>query len=200
MNQSEKANRIENLTSGQLLLNVYFSQGIFLLIAIGLAFYFKIPMPWTNDFPIPYKYILLSILTGLIFPVLSIELKKRLPDHYFDDGGINEKIFGPLSYFHIFVLTVIIACAEEWLFRGVLQNLIGLFATSLVFSILHVRYIKKPVLFAFVTILSFWLGYLYDLTNTIWIPFLAHFLIDFISGCWIAASFKKSVIGSENGE
>jgi membrane protease YdiL (CAAX protease family) len=199
MSQPENKNRMEEFTSKQLLLNVYVSQGLFLVIAIGIAFFFKVPFPWSNDFPLPISYIAFAILTGILFPVISIELKKRLPDHYFDDGGINEKIFGPLSYGHIFVLTALIAFAEEWLFRGVIQNLAGLVLTSVIFSTLHVRYIKKPFLFAFVTLLSFWLGVLYEISHTIWIPFLAHFLIDFISGCWIAGQFKKVMTDVDDG-
>ncbi|WNB93690.1 type II CAAX endopeptidase family protein [Bacillus sp. NEB1478] len=199
MSQPEKKNRIEEFTSKQLLLNVYVSQGLFLLIAIGIGLFFKVPFPWTNDFPMPLFYFILAVMTGILLPILSIQLKKKISDQYFDDGGINEKIFGPLSYSHVFVLTILIAFAEEWLFRGVIQNLAGLFITSVIFSILHVRYIKKPVLFIFVTLISFWLGLLYEISNTIWIPFLAHFLIDFISGCWIAGQFKKSLSDSVDG-
>lgn len=201
MNNSEKENWIDEFTPKQLVLNVYLSQGIFIVIAIVIAFFFRVPFPWKNDFSVPVTHLLIGIATGFFLPFLSIQLKKKLPDHYLDDGGINEKIFGSLSYVHIFVLTGIIAFAEEWLFRGVLQPLLGLVLTSLIFSILHVRYIKKPVLFVIVTLLSFWLGLLYMWSGTIWIPFIAHFLIDFISGCWIAGQNRKSKIenDSDNG-
>jgi uncharacterized protein len=199
MNNSQDGNGINHFTPKELLLNVYFSQGLFLIIAMVIAYFFNVPSPWQSNKLLAKTDLLLAAATGLLFPVISIELKKRLPAQYLDDGGINEKIFSSLSYLHIFILTGIIAFAEEWLFRGVLQSLLGLVMTSLIFSILHVRYIKKPLLFSIVILLSFWLGLLYEMTETIWVPFLAHFLIDFISGCWIAREYKKRMKDSENG-
>ncbi|MBY6035659.1 CPBP family intramembrane metalloprotease [Fictibacillus nanhaiensis] len=198
MKRPEKQNWVDEFSPKQLVINVYVSQGIFIIIAGCMALIFNVTFPWSFNAQISFIYLLAAIVTGLVLPVMSIQLKNRLPSHYFDDGGINEKIFGTLSYLHIFVLTGVIAFAEEWLFRGVLQPLIGLVATSLIFSLLHVRYMKKPVLFGIVTMLSFWLGFLYEWTNTIWIPFLAHFLIDFISGCYIARHYQNNV-DSEKG-
>jgi uncharacterized protein len=199
MNNSQEGKWIDDFTPKELVINVYFSQGLFLVIAIVIAYFFDVPFPWNLKDPISGTDLILAVATGLFLPFLSIELRKRLPAYYLDDGGINEKIFSSLSYPHIFVLTGIIAFAEEWLFRGILQSLLGLVITSLVFSLLHVRYIKKPLLFSIVTALSFWLGLLYELTETIWVPFLAHFLIDFISGSWIAREYKKDMKDSDNG-
>ncbi|MGA4719594.1 lysostaphin resistance A-like protein [Fictibacillus nanhaiensis] len=188
-----KNNWIDQITPRELLLNVYFSQSLFMLAALGLAFFFNVSFPWVlHDIDLSINEWLLAISTGLFLPFLSIQLKKRLPEESLDDGGINEKIFGSLSYIHIFFLTGIIAFAEEWLFRGVLLSLLGLFITSIIFAVLHVRYIKKPVLFSIVCGLSFWLGMIYEMTDNIWVPFIAHFLIDFISGCWIAKQNKNN--------
>jgi uncharacterized protein len=199
MNNSTEGNWVSEFTSKQLLLNVYFSQGLFIGFAMIISFFFDVPFPWNLNDEITITHFLLAIGTGLFLPFLSIELKKRLPADSLDDGGINEKIFGSLSYLHIFVLTGIIAFAEEWLFRGVLQSLLGLVLTSMLFSLLHVRYIKKPLLFGIVTTLSFWLGILYEITGTIWVPFLTHFLIDFLSGSWIAREQKREMKDSDNG-
>ncbi len=197
MRNSVKNNWIDQITPRELLLNVYFSQSLFMITAIGLAFFFNVSFPWVlHDLDLSINEWLLAISTGLFLPFLSIQLKKRLPEETLDDGGINEKIFGSLSYIHIFFLTGIIAFAEEWLFRGVLQSLLGLFLTSIIFAVLHVRYIKKPVLFSIVCGLSFWLGLIYEMTDNIWVPFIAHFLIDFISGCWIAK--QNNIIDSES--
>ena len=192
MRKMKENNWIDQITPKELVLNVYISQGIFIVAAIGIAYLFHVPFPWTlTGMNISIAHLFLAVGTGLFLPFLSIQLKKWLPPHALDDGGINEKIFRSLSYPHIFFLTGIIAFAEEWLFRGVFQSLVGLFLTSLIFAVLHVRYLKKPILFGIVTGLSFWLGILYEWTETIWVPFLAHFLIDFISGCWIARQYEK---------
>ncbi|ANC77715.1 hypothetical protein ABE65_013270 [Fictibacillus phosphorivorans] len=202
MRNSEKNNWIDQITPRELLLNVYFSQSLFIVAAFALAFFFNVSFPWKlNDLDLSGYEWLIAISTGLLLPFLSIQLRKWLPEESLDDGGINEKIFGSLSYIHIFFLTGVIAFAEEWLFRGVLQSLLGLVLTSMIFAVLHVRYIKKPVLFSIVCGLSFWLGLIYEMTDNIWVPFIAHFLIDFISGCWIAKQNNSNIniTNSESG-
>lgn len=192
MSRPVKNNWINQITPKELLLNVYLSQCLFIAAALGIAFLFKVPFPWyLHQISLSANEWFLAIGTGLFLPFLSIQLKKRLHSDSLDDGGINEKIFSSLSYPHILILTGIIAFAEEWLFRGVLQPLVGLVLTSIIFAVLHVRYIKKPVLFSIVTGFSFWLGLIYEWTENIWVPFFAHFLIDFISGCWIAGQSKN---------
>ncbi len=198
MSKPAKNNWIDQITPKELLLNVYLSQSLFIAAAIGAAYLFKVPFPFAlNDLSLSLNEWFLAAGTGLFLPLFSIQLKKRLHSDSLDDGGINEKIFSSLSYPHILILTGIIAFAEEWLFRGVLQPLVGLVFTSIIFAVLHIRYIKKPVLFSIVTGLSFWLGMMYEWTENIWVPFFAHFLIDFISGCWIARQSKNNNKHSE---
>ncbi|KZE66278.1 hypothetical protein AWM68_07875 [Fictibacillus phosphorivorans] len=193
MSKPAKNNWIDQITHKELVLNVYLSQSLFIAASLGAAYLFNVPFPWDfNQLSLSLNEWLIAFGTGLFLPFLSIQLKKRLPPEALDDGGINEKIFSSLSYLHILILTGIIAFAEEWLFRGVLQPLVGLTFTSIIFALLHVRYIKKPILFSIVTGLSFWLGILYEWTENIWVPFFAHFLIDFISGCWIARQSKNN--------
>jgi uncharacterized protein len=200
MNSSEKERGLNGLTPEQLLLNVYLTQALFILLALGIGALSPFRFQWKIDHTIPLSYLYMAGATGIIVPIISNGLKRIVPKEWFDDGGINEKIFGSLSYAHIFILSVIIAFSEEWLFRGVLQPLIGYLFTSLIFSLLHIRYIKKPILFALATLLSFWLGLLYLWTESLWIPFIAHFFIDFISGCSIAKQYKKRRFNSRNGE
>ncbi|MFG6494348.1 CPBP family intramembrane metalloprotease [Fictibacillus sp. UD] len=198
MSKPVKNDWIDQITHKELIMNVYLSQSLFIAAALGAAFLFNVPFPWDfNKLSLSANEWTVAVGTGLLFPFLSIQLKKRLHSDALDDGGINEKIFSSLSYPHILILTGIIAFSEEWLFRGVLQPLIGLTLTSIIFAFLHVRYIKKSILFSIVTGLSFWLGMLYEWTENIWVPFFAHFLIDFISGCWIARHSKNKNKDSE---
>ncbi len=53
-------------------------------------------------------------------------LIRYVPEQWYDDGGINEKLFRSRSVPHIFIMTAIIAFCEELLFRGVIQTHVGL--------------------------------------------------------------------------
>jgi len=123
--------------------------------------------------------------------LLNWLLNVTLPKSLYDDGGINRRIFSSLPFWHIGVLTFIIAVVEEILFRGVLQTTFGLIFTSLVFAVAHIRYLHKWVLFLTVVLLSFFLGWLFLMTENLLVPITAHFFIDFILGC--AIRWKKEM-------
>lgn len=75
--------------------------------------------------------------------IADLMVMKWAPKHMYDDEGINEKLFRERSYPHIVILTLFIAFAEEILFRGVIQTHFGLWAASIIFAILHFRYLKN---------------------------------------------------------
>ncbi|KLR73506.1 CAAX protease, partial [Geobacillus sp. T6] len=74
----------------------------------------------------------------------------------------------------------LIAVTEEWLFRGVVQTHWGLGPASIIFAVLHVRYLEKWFLFLMVMLVSLFLGMLYEQTGSLWVTITAHFLIDFV--------------------
>ncbi len=53
--------------------------------------------------------------------------------------------------------------------------LLGIFLTSFLFTILHYRYLKKPVLFGGVFVLSLIFCSLYGYTGNLWTTIWAHF-------------------------
>lgn len=82
---------------------------------------------------------------------------------------------------NLLVVAVLPAIAEEFFFRGALQNIFGrwisnthivVWATAIIFSAIHVQF------FGFFPrmLLGAIFGYMLVLTNNIWIPILAHFV------------------------
>lgn len=77
------------------------------------------------------------------------------------------------------VMAVIPAIAEESLFRGLLQPLLGrhvnkhaaIWITALIFGLLHSQYLA----FLSISILGALLGYLREWTNSLWLPTILHF-------------------------
>lgn len=88
-----------------------------------------------------------------------------------------------------FLYTWFIAIAEELLFRGVLQTVFGFFSASVIFILVHFRYLNKPVLLISVIVTSFLLGFLYEATGNLYTVIVTHFIVDFLLGMII--HFKR---------
>ncbi|NJP38160.1 CPBP family intramembrane metalloprotease [Bacillus luteus] len=177
---------LDQLTDKELYANLYATQGFMLAAALAGAFFLtgSIFTPFIN-----ISWHTSAILAGIAFAaaviLLEILFYKTLPPRWFDDGGVNERIFRHMHPVHIAVVSLIVAVCEEVLFRGVIQEQFGLIAASLLFALIHVRYLKNIFLFSFVVIMSVGLGLLYEWTGTLLSVILAHFLIDFILGLLI---------------
>lgn len=81
---------------------------------------------------------------------------------------------------------MIVAISEEVLFRGVIQSVFGYIVASTLFALMHYRYFKKIVLFSLLVLLSFLLGFLFELTNSLYVTIVFHFIVDFLLGLYIA--------------
>ncbi len=180
--------RIQNLDQiddRTLYLNLVLTQGILLVIGLLLYYVFlKEKKPLGHLFHL--EDLNVAIMSGVSLAAVTIGvdliLMRWAPKGYFDDGGINERIFKNLAWWQIFVLALGVAFIEEWLFRTVLQNIVGWFWASLIFAFIHVRYWSRWLFALLILLISFSLGGLYAWTLSFWSVFTAHFLIDFCLG------------------
>lgn len=186
---------ISSLDNKVIIYNLYLTQ--FFTLALALLLYFIIYRYTPHEvlgLLIPdslFRPTISGISVALIIITANIILNKVLPKEALDDGGINEKIFKNLSIGHIAIIAIIIAFSEELLFRGVLQSSLGIFLTSILFTLIHFRYLKKKVLIAFTFLTSLVLGIL-AIYFEWFAAFLAHFLIDFILGILIKKGYLYS--------
>lgn len=166
-----------------LLVNLYITQGLALMAALLVMAFerlnplelLRMPGDWQG-----------MLLTGMAFAlaVLAADfmLARWVPEELADDGGVNERLFGNRSFWHIALMSAVVAFCEELLFRGAVQHAWGPYWTSIFFAAIHVRYLRSAVMTGLVFGISYGLGWIYDVSGTIWCPILAHFLIDFIMG------------------
>ncbi|MFD9626809.1 CPBP family intramembrane glutamic endopeptidase [Peribacillus muralis] len=191
--KNKQAELIKQLTNKQLLLNLFLTQIILLTLAFFLGIIlFKDRSAFFNLFIFDdLNIFLIGVPAGVLVVVLDVVLMKVTPSSYQDDGGINERIFSNLSYSMIFVVAAVVAISEELLFRGVLQTHFGLLWTSIIFAVIHYRYLFNWFLFINVLVLSFFIGFLFEWTDNIIVTIIAHFLIDFILGVLIRNKSKK---------
>ncbi|BBP90393.1 hypothetical protein BsIDN1_40110 [Bacillus safensis] len=123
--------------------------------------------------------------------IVDAIVMKVFPAHMYDDGGLNEKMFKNRSIPHIVWLTLLIAFSEEILFRGIVQQQFGLEIASIVFALLHFRYLsKKYSCLSLWFQLVFFLGLLYEWTGNLFVPVMTHFVIDLVFACQIRLKYR----------
>lgn len=184
MKQSEV---IQQMSDKQLKRSLLFSQLLLFMFALGLSsFLFTDFSEWLGYFHWDVQQILYyGVLAGVVIIIIDIVIFYSLPQRLVDDGGINERIFTSLSVFEIVTLCLMVAISEELLFRGVLQTTFGFIFASIIFALIHIRYLKKPVLLVLIIFVSFYIGYLFELTGNLIVTITAHFIVDCVLGVLI---------------
>ncbi len=193
-NQSEI---IKRMTDKELRKQLIFSQLVLLIISLLLSFIlFDTMAKWLILFRFNlHEIAYYGVLPGLIIVAIDIILIYLFPKKYYDDGGINDRIFKNRSIIEIFTISLMVAVSEELLFRGVIQTTFGYVIASTIFALVHIRYLKKPVLLLSVLIVSFYIGYIFVLTENLFVTITAHFFVDFLLG--LVIRFKGEVLYNE---
>lgn len=179
------------LSDKVLLINLYVTQALTLVVSLIIFL-----IQWRNPFllfKLPENLDFLWWGLGLAAAAFFIDflLSRFISESSMDDGGINELLFRKRPVWHIFLIAVMVAICEELLFRGAIQHAIGPYWTSIVFALIHVRYLRHWIPTGWVFASSYGLGFIYIASDTIWAPILCHFLIDLISGLIIRFRREK---------
>lgn len=192
--KNKQAELIGRLSNQELHKQLFLTQILLLVISAILGFIlFDYFSSFTKIFRMEWKIIYIGVSAGLAVVLLDLVMMKLLPEAYFNDGGINERIFTSLSYPMIAVVALSVAISEEVLFRGVLQTHIGLIWTSVLFAFVHYRYLFHPFLFVNIILLSFFIGFIFEMTGNLYVTISMHFTIDFILGIIIKMTNGKNL-------
>jgi uncharacterized protein len=177
---------INELTDKELIRHLYFTQIILLCLSLGLSlFLFKGFTYWQQMKWFDMHIVTIGIGAGLLVVIIDFLLTKWLPSSYYDDGGLNERIFRHQSILHIFFISLFVAFSEEMLFRGIIQTKLGLILACILFAAIHYRYLFNWFLFINIILLSFLIGFIFAWTNNLAVTIVMHFIIDFFSGIQI---------------
>ncbi|NYE04845.1 hypothetical protein F4694_001594 [Bacillus niacini] len=177
---------IKGLTDKELLSHLYLTQILLLGITfiLGILLFDHFSYLRSIDFS-DVRILLIGVSAGAAVVIVDIILMKLLPKSFYDDGGLNERIFKNRSVLHIAWIAALVAFSEELLFRGVIQTKVGLILASLIFAIIHFRYLFNWFLFSNIVILSFFIGSVYEWSNNLALTMIMHFTIDFLLGLYI---------------
>jgi len=186
-------NIINQLTDKQIVQQLYLSQALIFLIAVILGlFIFDSWSEFTSLFIFDdWSILSIGFLAGIVIVQIDILFMRYLPKQYFDDGGVNLRIFRNQSIGSIFVIALTVAIVEEILFRGVIQSQFGLIISSVIFAIVHYRYLFNPFLFANVVVISFVFGLIFYYTENLLVTIVMHFIVDFLLGIIYRNKFNK---------
>lgn len=185
---------ISGLTSKELLFHLYATQIVLLTISFILG---MILFDSFSAFFDLFHFTDLNILViggsaGLLVVFIDLLFMRLLPSSYYDDGGLNERIFADKSVLHIAWIAFCVAISEELLFRGMIQTHFGLVVSSVIFALVHYRYLFNWFLFLNITLLSFFIGFIYEWTDNLLVTIFMHFLIDFLLGVWMMVKKKQN--------
>jgi uncharacterized protein len=196
--KNNQAEIIKKISDRELSFHLYATQIVLLTISLFLGiFLFEDIISFINQFNINFRTALIGLSFGLAVVILDIILMKKLPASFYDDGGINERIFSKRKLGEIAFLSLLIALSEEILFRGIIQFQFGFLIASVTFAVVHIRYWKNGFLIINIIALSLLIGFVYEWTSSLFATIIMHFTIDFLLGCHIRIqSVKKSRDGS----
>ncbi|MRN53413.1 CPBP family intramembrane glutamic endopeptidase [Paenibacillus monticola] len=172
----------KQLTDKLLLLNLYITQGLTLIIGLIWILLQKRNPIHVFNFPENWHFVLWGLGLAVVMLVVDFLLTHIVPEDSMDDGGINDLLFRKRPIWHILFIAIIVSICEEILFRGAIQYAFGPYWTSILFAVIHVRYLRHWIPTGWVFLSSYGLGYIYIHSGTLWAPILCHFLIDLFSG------------------
>lgn len=177
------------LTDRLLLINLYFTQALTLIIGIIWIFFQKRNPLELLTLPQGWHFAMYGLGLAVLMLVVDFLLSAVMPEDSMDDGGINRMLFRKRPIWHIVCIAAIVSVCEELLFRGAIQHSFGPYWTSIIFALIHFRYLNHWLPTGWVFVSSYGLGYIYEQSGTLWAPILCHFLIDLISG--LAIRFRR---------
>lgn len=176
-----------------LLINLYLTQGIILLVS-AVSIYFLFIRKEKNVLALIFsdhmlRDAALGAFTACVLIGFYLLIYRALPKRYFDDGGINEKLFARRSIPHIIAICVLVAVSEELLFRGIVQTTFGLWIATALFTIVHTRYLTRWLMTSVTFFIGLCIGGLYAITGHLIAPMTAHFFINAV----MAVMLKKRI-------
>jgi len=179
---------IEKISYKTLLHSLYLTQLLLFIVALIIfIFFYRGSVAELLTSLLPGNFVLetlVAILFATFIILINYVLYKLVPATMLDDGGINKKIFSNTPIYQIAFIAVIVGFIEELLFRVLIQSLVGVLATSIIFTLIHYRYFDKIILISFTFITSLGLGYLMVFYG-FYTVFLAHVVIDLVLGTLI---------------
>lgn len=171
------------MSPGRILVVALLTQGALVLLAWWCARLLDLPPQWGQ----PLRDSLIGIAAALALALGNYLLLTRAPANWIVNGvraAYRETIvplFGGLNPLGAILIGAAAGLGEEWLFRGILQPLTGLAASSVLFGAAHVGGRRMLPFGVWATAMGVVMGGLALATGGLIAPIVAHGLYDILA-------------------
>lgn len=172
------------ITQKQILLSFYVTQVGLLVIALFLLWWQGRLTGNLFGFDQTRLWMWGSV-AGIAVVALDLGLVRWLPEKMLDDGGINQLLFAGRSPVHILFIALVAAFVEEMFFRGAVQHWLGVWGTSILFLLVHTRYLRRWVLALMLGLISLLFGWMVEWSGVLAPAIIAHAMVDFLLGMYL---------------
>ena len=166
---------------------VIFGEGILLVVAVVWAHLIDLPLtpgPWATG-------VAAGLAAALALGVLNLALLRWRSNPWpgealrFICRVVVHPLFEHVRVWHILLVSVMAGLAEELLFRGVLQPIVGLPAASLLFGAVHVGGRGFLGYGIWAACIGAFLGWLMNVTGGLTAPVVAHAAYDALALAYV---------------
>lgn len=171
------------MTSRRVLVLALLTQGLLTAAAWALSRALQVPPRWGD----PFRDVILGLAGAAVLAAVNYLMLTRAPSNWLVDGvrAVYHEVLVPLfARFGLASAVAVGACAglgEEWLFRGVLQPLVGWIPASIAFGAAHIGGRSMLAFGAWATGMGLALGGLAIATGGLTAPIVAHGVYDILA-------------------
>jgi membrane protease YdiL (CAAX protease family) len=184
---------LKSFSRSKLLFYTLGTEGLALAVALLLSYIFKIRLLPLSEalfrellhgtfwalFPLAFFVFLLSEKADRL-PVLG-QLRRTMLTEV-------RPIFSSARVSDLFSISVLAGFSEELLFRGVIQEKLGIVIASIIFGLFH---FVTPAYSVVATALGFYIGILFNSYQSLLVPIQVHFFYDFGALVYLVLFVKK---------
>jgi membrane protease YdiL (CAAX protease family) len=159
------------------------TQGLLIVIAAGASRVMRLSPVWGR----PMRDFAIGLVAAALLAAANYWLLARAPDSWIVKGirAVYDEmlipLFARLDRLGIVVIGAAAGLGEEWLFRGVLQPVLGFWLTSLLFGLAHVGGIRMLPFGVWATGMGLVMGGLAVATGGLIAPIVAHGVYDMLA-------------------
>jgi membrane protease YdiL (CAAX protease family) len=154
----------------------------------------QIPLRWGD----PIRDSLIGLVAAVALAAINYFLLVHAPGNWIVDGvravyeDLLVPLFARLNALSIMTLGAAAGLGEEWLFRGVLQPVVGVFAASVMFGLAHVGGTKMLPFGVWAAAMGLAMGTLATMTGGLIAPIVAHGVYDMLALHYIRQEGKSA--------
>ena len=159
------------------------TQGLLIVIASGASRIMALSPVWGQ----PMRDLAIGLVAALLLAGVNYWLLARAPENWIVRGvrAVYDEmlipLFARLDRLGIVAIGAAAGLGEEWLFRGVLQPVLGFWLTSLLFGLAHVGGIRMLPFGVWATGMGLVMGGLAIATGGLIAPIVAHGVYDMLA-------------------